>query len=141
MPALPIAATISVPSGSGKSSDVQFHGWAGWVPALAQEIDTQRRIGQDASTAQGTGRMAGPVDVNAYRYETTKDRAMAFCALVESLPSPTPYQVTDPYGRKMWLRIHRAPCAPSRGRGPVDGTTQTTYQIAVTLTVERMPDV
>lgn len=147
MAALPIVATISrsnlqqSPYTGPGTALIQFHGWSGWVNALNVSVDREKRIGQDGTVAQAIGKTASDRQVKAYRFEKTFDLAKAFAESIEALPSPTPYTLTDPWSRKVRIRVIESSCEVVKTKGPVDGTSQTTHCITCSLTVERTTDV
>ena len=135
MAVLPIAATLTPATGA----PITFHGWSGWIDGVSVSVDRDMRPGQAGSVAQGIGRRAADSRCTAYRFFFTLALATAYCDIVENGNSPTPYKFVDAYGRSMNLRFVDATCNVTRCKGPVDGTTQTTYKVEVNITLERLP--
>lgn len=135
MAALPIAVTITPPTGSA----ITFHGWLGWVDGISVSLDRDVRIGQQGSVAQGIGRRASDSKCTAYRFFSTLALASAFIDLIENSPSPTPYVMIDAYGRSISIRLIETLCTLVKCKGPIDGTTQTTHKVEVSINVERLP--
>ena len=138
MAALPIAATITT-SVTG-AQPLQFHGWIGYIPDIAEIVDAQHRPGQDGTVAQGIGKVHDPLECTAHRFFRLKADAIAFAASIRALQQPTPSKFVDPWARSLRIRIHRASAIVVRVAGPVDGSQATLYQVPCSFTIERFPD-
>ena len=135
MAALTVAVTITPSIGTA----LFFHGWTGWVDGLSISIDRDMRSGQQGSVAQGIGKRSSDSRCVGYRFFTTFALASAFSDIIENAPSPTPYKMVDAYGRVFNVRIVDTLCTVTKGKGPVDGTTQTSFKVEVSITLERLP--
>lgn len=135
MAVLPIAATLTPPTGA----PITFHGWSGWIDGVSVSVDRDMRPGQAGSVAQGIGRRAADSRCTGYRFFLNLALATAYTDIIENGNSPTQYKFVDAYGRSMTVRFVDATCTLTKGKGPVDGTAQTTYKVEVSITVERLP--
>ena len=133
MAALPIAATLTPFTGSV----FLFHGWKGWVDDKSPIIEFQTRTGQTGTVAQQIGIHSEPTECTGIRYEQTIVGMRSFATAAAAMASPTPAVLVDPFGRSIRVRIYRTVVTPMRVRGPVDGSTQTQYQITVNMTVDK----
>lgn len=108
---------MALPSLTTALGSLRFMGWTPWVMTWQNELDRYKRLGQEGSGAQVTGKADEPKDYEAWRLFTNPTDAAQFATDLEALPDPTAVTMTDQWGYQFKFRVIKVKTHIRKGGG------------------------